>query len=188
MFFNREIKDLLKKLLSKNIFFPGAMDLRLKPISCAQLSHKQKRVLAAADDGGEERYDSCGAMDLSSSCSGSALEDDPPVKPAANRRKRKASVDISDDEIENGVAPRKKMDSDSSALSSVNGKQNGSAAANNQPKVRNTRKNIKGVLSVTQLNPQAKEAHAAEKLRLSRLQQLESSQQKYKGNNIISRE
>jgi len=163
----------------------SAMDLRLKPISCAQLSHKQKRVLAAADDGGEERYDSCGAMDLSSSCSGSALEDDPPVKPAANRRKRKASVDISDDEIENGVAPRKKMDSDSSALSSVNGKQNGvavngSAAANNQPKVRNTRKNIKGVLSVTQLNPQAKEAHAAEKLRLSRLQQLESSQQKYK--------
>ena len=165
------------------------MDLRLKPDNGARLSHHQKRLLAATDDGGEERYDSCGAMDLSSSCSGSALEDDPPVQPAVNSRKRKASVDLSDDEIENGVAPRKKTDSDSSAVSSVNGKQNGAAvngsAAANQPKVRNTRKNIKDVLSVAQLNPQTKEAHAAEKLRLSRLQQMESSQQKHKGKKQI---
>ena len=208
------------------------MDLRLKPengTSSTTTANNTSDTFSrrrggrqqhtALLDDTEERYDSCGAMDLSSSCSGSALEDNdqqpqPSKALTPSRRKRKACDSDGEEEGQapngehqthvNGVVdgkdepqllPPKRKDVDgqnhqhttanSNGVSCVGGAGGGVVVGNNtpskEPKVRNTRKNIKEVMSVSQLNSQTKEAQAAEQMRLNRLQELKASQQKHKG-------
>ena len=129
------------------------------------------------------KYDSCGALDLSSSCSGSALEDD--LQPVSmKRRKRKACDSAEKDALKEGLAPPKKKDTTDGETSSASSLfANAAATKANELKVRNVRRNIKSVMSVAELNTTTKEAQAAEQLRLNRLEQLRISKEKGKGKN-----
>jgi len=142
----------------------------------------------------EERYDSYGAMDLSSSCSGSALEDDcvsikslPRKRKASDRHDESSVTNKTARKTENSMAQkmngeRYRMDGDNRNTNGVseekvtNGHQSRNSTNSTIPKARNMRKNIKEVMGMSNLNNETKEAQAEEQLRINRLQQIQALQ------------